>query len=206
MRPLLVMLHGWNYDASFWRPLQACLPELDTLCWDLGYFGRESMPAPEREAFAIGHSYGLLWFLRQRPFRWRGLVSINGFNRFAAAPDFPDGVPLPQVERLAASVAEATLPALTGFRQRCGDLVPPPDTPDLSRLQTSLDHLRDWDARPDQPDLALCGKADKVVPPALVRAAFAAEITHWHEGGHLLPQQDPEWCAEHIRAWLKRVI
>jgi pimeloyl-[acyl-carrier protein] methyl ester esterase len=147
-----------------------------------------------------------MWLLKHRPFAWRGLASINGFPRFAAAPDFPDGVPLAQLERLRVSVAEATLPAMTGFRQRCGDPVPPPDTPDQNRLLDTLGHLRDWDARPGQPDLALCGQADKVVPAALSRAAFPSTIAQWHEGGHLLPQQDPEWCAEHIRAWLKRMI
>jgi len=206
MTPLLVLLHGWGYDSSFWRPLRECLDGLDTLAWDLGYYGEASLPAPERPAVAIGHSYGVLWFLHRRPFPWHGLISINGFNRFAAAPDFPDGVPLAQLDRLTASVAEATLPALTGFRQRCGDSSLPPPTPDQRRLQDSLGHLRDWDARPAQPDLALCGKTDKVVPPALSRAAFSPAITLWHEGGHLLPQQDPEWCADQIRAWLKRMI
>jgi pimeloyl-[acyl-carrier protein] methyl ester esterase len=205
MKPLLVALHGWGYDASFWQPLRDHLPEADMLAWDLGYFGEFSMPAPERDAFALGHSYGVLWFLQHRPFPWRGLVSINGFSRFAMAPDFPEGVPPAQLERLRDSVVEATLPALTGFRQRCGDLVPPPDMPDLCRLLASLDHLRDWDVRPAQPDLALCGRTDKVVSAALSGAAFAGEIIHWHDGGHLLPQQDPEWCADQIRAWLKRV-
>jgi pimeloyl-[acyl-carrier protein] methyl ester esterase len=147
MRPLLVLLHGWGYDASFWAPLQDRLPEADTLACDLGYFGAPSLPSPEREAFAIGHSFGVLWFLRHRPFPWRGLVSINGFSRFAAGPDFPDGVPLAQLERLRGSVAEATLPALAGFRLRCGDSVPPPDTPDQTRLLATLDDLRDWDGQ-----------------------------------------------------------
>ena len=206
MKPLLVALHGWGYDSSFWRPLAEHLPEAEIQAWDLGYYRQAAMKAPEREAFALGHSYGVLWFLRHRPFAWRGLISINGFSRYATAPDFPEGVPLAQLERLRSSVAEATKTALAGFRQRCGDPVPPPETPDLSRLLASLDHLRDWDARPAQPDLALCGKTDKVVPSALSGATFDAEITHWHEGGHLLPQQHPKWCADQIRAWLKREI
>lgn len=205
MKPLLVLLHGWGYDASFWRPLQERLPDFDMLAWDLGYFGAPAMKAPDRQAFAVGHSYGALWFLRQRPFPWRGLISINGFSRFAAAADFPDGVPLTQLQRLRNSVAEATSPALAGFRQRCGDPVPPPGTPDQTRLLAALDDLRDWDTRPAQPDLALCGKTDKVVPEALSRAAFDPGLIQWHEGGHLLPQQAPEWCAEQIRTWLKRV-
>jgi pimeloyl-[acyl-carrier protein] methyl ester esterase len=206
MKPLLVLLHGWGYDASFWTPLRESLaPESETLAWDLGYFGAESMPAPGREAYAIGHSFGVLWFLRHRPFAWRGLVSINGFSRFSAGADFSDGVPLTQLSRLRASVADNAQEALTGFRQRSGDPIPLPSAPDRKRLLDGLDHLRIWDERPSQPDLILCGESDKVVPPALSRASFAAGTIQWHEGGHLLPQQDPEWCADRIRAWLKRV-
>jgi pimeloyl-[acyl-carrier protein] methyl ester esterase len=205
MSPLLVLLHGWGYDPSFWRPLRDRLLGFETVAWDLGYFGDRSLPAPTRDAVAIGHSYGVLWFLRHRPFTWRGLISINGFNRFAIAPDFAPGVPLAQIERLSAGLAEAVVPTLSGFRQRCGDATPPPDKPDFRRLQDSLDHLREWDARPAQPDLALCGETDKVVPPDLSRAAFPSTNTLWHSGGHLLPQQDPDWCAEQISTWLKRV-
>ena len=207
MRPLLVLLHGWGYDASFWRPLRDRLGrEVETLAWDLGYFGEETMPMPGRDAVAIGHSFGVLWLLHHRPFPWRGLVSINGFSRFAAAADFPDGVPTGQLRRLRTAVAGEKEMALAGFRQLCGDGGPPPPVADPNRLLDGLDHLRDWDQRPGEVDLALCGKIDKVVPSALSSATFAPHIIEWHEGGHLLPQQDPNWCADQIRAWLKRVV
>lgn len=205
MSPLLVLVHGWSYGSSFWDPMREKLSDIETMAWDLGYFGAPSFLPPERPAIAVGHSYGLLWLLRNRPFDWRALVSINGFSRFAAAPDFKEGVPLAQLDRLTAGVAEAALPAVTGFRQRCGDMTKPPETPNEQRLLDSLTHLREWDERPAQPGLALCGESDKVVPPALSRAIFAPDITRWHPGGHLLPRQDPEWCADEIRAWLKRV-
>ena len=205
MSPLLVLVHGWCYDSSFWDPLREKLPDIETMTWDLGYFGAPSFLPPSRPAIAVGHSYGLLWLLHQRPFEWQGLVSINGFSRYAEAPDLKEGVPLVQINRLSASVTDATKEAVAGFRQRCGDPTPPRDTPNEQRLQDSLDHLRDWDERPAQPGLALCGETDKVVPPALSRAVFASAVTRWHPGGHLLPRQDPEWCAGELRAWLKRV-
>ena len=204
MRPLVILLHGWGYDASFWQPLIDALPDMECLAWDLGYFGAPSFLPPDREAVAVGHSHGAQWLLRQRPFDWRGLVSINGFSRFAAAPDLPDGVPLAQIDRLSASLEEDPLGCLTGFRQRCGDMTPPPAGPDVARLQESLERLRDWDERPALPDLVLCGEADKVVPAPLSRALFPKAVTRWHAGGHLLPQQDPDWCAGEIRTWLKR--
>ena len=204
-RPLLVLVHGWGYDSSFWQPLADAMPDADCMAWDLGYYGTPSFLPPEREAVAVGHSYGLMWLLHQRPFAWTGLVSINGFTRFAAAPDLPQGVPPAQIDRLAAGLQDDATACLTGFRQRCGDMVPPPGTPNAQRLLDSLDHLREWDERPSLPGLALCGEADKVVPAPLSRALFPEGITRWHAGGHLLPQQDPEWCATEIRAWLKRV-
>jgi len=205
MKPLLVLVHGWGYDISFWQPLIEAMPDGECVAWDLGYYGTPALPAPGRDAIAVGHSYGVMWLLRHRPFAWRGLVSINGFTRFAQAPDLAQGVPLAQIDRLTASLKEDARGCLTGFRQRCGDVIPPPGTPDAKKLLDSLDHLRHWDERPAVPGLALCGEADKVVPAPLSRALFPDEITRWHAGGHLLPRQDPEWCAGEIRTWLKRV-
>ena len=204
MKPLLVLMHGWGYDASFWQPMIEAMPDMECRAWDLGYFGAPSFLPPERDAIAIGHSYGVLWLLRRRPFAWKGLVSINGFSRFAQAPDLPQGVPLAQIDRLAASLEEDPPGCLTGFRQRCGDMIPPPGTPNAQRLLDSLDHLRQWDERPSLPGLALCGEADKVVPAPLSRALFPDGLARRHAGGHLLPRQDPDWCAGEIRTWLKR--
>jgi pimeloyl-[acyl-carrier protein] methyl ester esterase len=205
MKPLLLMLHGWGFDRHFWRELQERLADHDSLAWDLGFYGAPMMAPPEsrRRLVAIGHSYGLLWLLRNRPVTWDGLISINGFPRFAATEDFPQGIDPRQVQRLSATVAEAPWAALAGFRQRCGDDTPPPETVDEAQLQASLGHLLEWDQRPAEVDLALCGEADKVVPPSLSRAAFAPEIIAWHKGGHLLPLEDPDWCARQVRDWLE---
>lgn len=204
MKPLLVLLHGWGYDANFWQPLIDAAPDMEFRTWDLGFFGAPSFLPPEREAVAIGHSYGALWLLRQRPFAWKGLISINGFSRFSQAPDLPQGISFAQIDRLHAALDADPQGCLAGFRQRCGDTTPPPGGPDVARLAESLDRLRQWDERPATPDLALCGEADKVVPAPLSRALFPERITRWHGGGHLLPQQDPDWCAGEIRTWLKR--
>ena len=102
---MLVMLHGWGFDRDFWRKLREELNGFDCISWDLGFYGDPHMPPPERPAIAVGHSYGLLWLLKHRPFAWRGLISINGFSRFSAAGDFPQGVPLAQLDRLSGEVA-----------------------------------------------------------------------------------------------------
>lgn len=204
MKPLLVLVHGWNYDSSFWQPLIAALPDMDCIAWDLGYYGEPALPPPDRPAIAVGHSHGALWLLRQRPLPWTGMVSINGFSRFSAASDLPQGMAPAQIRRLGTALEADPIACLTGFRQRSGDTTPPPATPNVSRLRDSLDQLRDWDARPALPDLALCGEADEVAPAPLSRALFPEGITRWHADGHLLPRRQPDWCAGEIRTWLKR--
>lgn len=201
MTPLLVMLHGWGFDRQFWRPLRDRLGDMDCIAWDLGFYGEEFLPAPPRDAVAIGHSYGLLWLLQTMPFKWRGLVAINGFTRFVSGAGFPDAVDPKQVDRLSASLSEDPRATLAGFRQRCGDDAALPQTIDATRLQAGLDHLRQWDQRGAKIDLALCGESDKVVSAALSRACFNENSIRWHDGGHLLPLQDPDWCAGQVRSW-----
>lgn len=50
--------------------------------------------------------------------------------------------------------------------------------------------------------LALAGRRDPIVPPALTGACFPASVITWHdEAGHLLPRTHPQWCAAHLRAF-----
>jgi pimeloyl-[acyl-carrier protein] methyl ester esterase len=198
----LVLLHGWGFDRHFWDPLRKRLADIDTIAWDLGYYGEPVMTLPSYGAVAVGHSFGLLWLLRHRPFAWRRLISVNGFSRFAAGDDFPEGVALPQIERLSSELEQTPFATVAAFRQRCGARGMPPERVEEDRLQSSLGDLRHWDERRAAVDLALCGEADKVVPPALSRACFPAERMIWHRGGHLLPLEDPDWCAAQLRPFI----
>lgn len=206
MSPILLMLHGWSMDRSFWDPLAAALGEFEILRWDLGYFGAPEItpPPPERRIFAIGHSFGLLWLLHHRPFAWDRLVAINGFTRFLAEPDFPEGVNPAQWERLRAGLAQDETAAISGFHQRLGDHRPLPAPPRGAVLAQHLQHLRDWDQRGGKVDLALCGQRDRILPPAHSLACFDPAIIRWHGGGHLLPLEDPLWCAQQLRDWQRQ--
>src|ERR1700735_2932938 len=94
MKPVLLLVHGWGFDAGFWDPVQERLGVDAVVAWDLGFFGAPSRPPlPEgRPVVAVGHSFGLLWLLHHRPVAWRALVSVNGFACFTRRKDFPEGM------------------------------------------------------------------------------------------------------------------
>jgi pimeloyl-[acyl-carrier protein] methyl ester esterase len=198
MKPIFVLVHGWGFDAAFWSPLQAALPPDSTLTWDLGFFGAPAQPAPPpgRPIIAAGHSFGLLWLLHHRPFAWQALAAINGFTCFTARDSFPAGIAPRLLTRMTTRLGQSPAPVVAGFRKTCGSAAPPPATPDAPCLQTGLHALATWDERPAPVDLALCGRSDPLVSAAMSEACFP-NIT-WHEGGHLLPQQAPAWCATQL--------
>jgi pimeloyl-[acyl-carrier protein] methyl ester esterase len=87
----------------------------------------------------------------------------------------------------------------------------PDGSPDIGRLQAGLDELRDGDATAaleilDAPGLVLASHNDPLVP--VVASETLGGMARkdgiiWHEtGGHLLPLNDPAWCAEAIRGFM----
>lgn len=212
-RPTLLFVHGWAFDASVWTALRAELSDWPQAAADAGYFGPAQAPAIEGPVIAIGHSLGVLRLLRGLPDSCLGLVSINGFPRFGAAPDFAAGVAPRLLDRMRKRLSEAPRAVVQDFRQRCGDesAFGEPQTPALGR---DLEALRDEDQRATLaalpvPLLLLAGQADPIVSAAMTLAAFPVrpgEERHWREqGGHLLPVTDAAWCAGHIRAFASRL-
>ncbi len=205
MTACLLLVHGWGLDASFWAPLRAALPEVPTLAWDLGFtgHGERPLPSPGSPVIAVGHSFGLLWLLHERPIEWCSLVSINGFSRFSRAADLPAGTAPRLLARMIERFGEDPAEVHASFLQRCG-IDQPAAHPGLDRasLGAALDGLARWDERPAAVDLALAGRNDPIAPPDLTEAVFAGQAVEWHPGGHLLPRQDPEWCARRLfRLW-----
>lgn len=210
IRPTLLFVHGWAYDAAFWTPLAAALGDWPQATFDAGYFGPARTPRPDGPVVAIGHSLGVLRLLREPPPDCAGLVSINGFARFAAGPDFADGVPARMLDRMLNRLAAHPDAVLRDFRQRCGDATTF-GAPQVDALTRDLLALRDEDQRAalaalPTPLLALAGAEDPIVPAAMAQASFgAAAGIQWRDGGgHLLPATDTDWCAAQIRAFLAR--
>lgn len=210
MSPLLLLVHGWGFDAAFWNPLQAALTDIDSIAWDLGFCGQPAAPAlpTDRPIIAVGHSLGFLWLLQERPCRWDKLVAINGFPRFTKSDDFPAGVPPRLLERMIGKLAGAPAAVTQDFLLRCGldpALYPIDDTAlDADRLAWGLNGLAHWDQRQNcRADLVLAGRNDPIVPAAMTEAAFAPSPVEWQDGGHLLPLTAPDWCAAHLRGLLE---
>jgi pimeloyl-[acyl-carrier protein] methyl ester esterase len=206
MKPIFLLVHGWGFDATFWTPLQNTL-EFDAIAWDLGFFGSPAQPPlpPGRPVVAVGHSFGMLWLLHHRPVAWRAVVSINGFSCFTRRESFVAGIAASSLSRMIYQCAETPLQGVTDFRMRCGISSPCPAAPDRIRLVDGLQALVTWDERPTPVQLALCGRTDPLIPSAMSEACFAEDCIAWHEGGHLLPLEDPAWCAGHLRRMVERL-
>ena len=137
--------HGWAYDASFWEPLRAACPTGPR--WPTTpAISAPRLPEVCGPVIAIGHSLGALRLLRQPPPGCAGLVCINGFARFGAGPDFPEGVAPRLLDRMLRQLAAQPQAVLRDFRARCGDDTPS-GAPDMAALERGLLALRDEDRR-----------------------------------------------------------
>lgn len=200
----IAFLHGWSGDARLWGQVIPLLPEHDCIADDRGYFG-----TPQEVGSAdlvVAHSFGTMRALARRPEGVKALVAINGFDRFAATPDFP-GIPPRVLERMEARFAIDPLDTVTAFRARCGAL--PPDRPlDRHPLAADLAELRRNDCRAHWagPLLVIHGTDDPIVPPAMQGAVFAdrpdARRITLPGHGHLVPLTAARSCADAIRAMI----
>lgn len=202
----LYLVHGWGFDASFWTSMLDHLPDVEASIVDAGYFGAPSHPPlPQAPYLAIGHSAGSLSLLSQDLPDCKGLVLFNGFARFSAAADFPDGVPARVLERMRRQLQKSPEAVLADFRKRCGTDEPLPGPPALEHLDTGLEKLFLDDAREQAARWGdrlhwMTGQSDPF-PPARSGFASPGSIV---DGGHLLPLTEPALCANFIRQWSAR--
>lgn len=209
---VVLLVHGWGFDASFWEPLRTALPEVETIAVDLGFRGAAHRPEPPsgRPVVAVGHSLGFGWLLR-KSLPWTALVSINGFTRFTRADDFPHGTHRRVLERMRARLLEEPELVYSDFLRRCGVCSPDASNLNLAASAQGLEWLAEWDeretlARQQRPLLALAGGIDAIVPEAMARDSFPhACLRFCADGGHLLPISHADWCAGHLRTLIAAV-
>jgi len=198
----VLFVHGWGFGPEVWDSVRAGLPDVETRALNLGFFGESDLEAAP-PTVAVGHSLGVLWLLIRRP-EWCGrLVSVNGFPRFLAAPDFA-GVHPRFLARMAARLPDDPMGVLNAFRARCGADATEA-APDVARLAEGLDLLRDGEARgalAGKRVLALAGADDPIVPAAMTEAAFPRQIIRWQPGGHMLPLGAPDAVIDAVRELL----
>ncbi|WP_448202453.1 alpha/beta fold hydrolase [Azospirillum sp. sgz302134] len=208
--PVYVLVHGWGFGPAVWDGVRAALPAGDSLTVDLGFYGPPALPEipAGRPVVAVGHSFGGLWLLHERPFAWDGLVLVNGFPRFTEGEGFAPATPRRVLDRMITRFDAAPQAVTADFLRRCGVEDPALEGLDAGRLGEALRALRDWDARAAVagPMLALAGGQDPIVPPAMTEHALCGVELDWHaEGGHLLPLTAPGWCAERIAGFAARL-
>ena len=196
-----VFVHGWGFHPGVWSDVIARLPEADVSLIDLGFVvgGPASRTDWPDDAIAVGHSLGLMWLLKEGGGRFRGLVSIQGFDRFCPH------VPETRVAALKRGLARDPGSTLKAFWRSCGapDFAAP-EALNVARLDEGLDWLMHWDAeaakkRLECPILTLAAKDDAIVSPAMSEAVWGQNSILWSpDGGHVLPLRHPDWCARHV--------
>lgn len=213
-----VFVHGWGFNARLWADVvrhlldvQVSLPDAQVSLIDLGFVAgapasHKAWPddAVAEDIIAIGHSLGVLWLLKEGRERFKGLVSVQGFDRFCPH------VPPVRVAALKRGLARDASGTLGAFWRSCGA----PDFAEggalnVARLDKGLDWLMHWDAQDAKkslrcPMVSLAARDDVIVPPAMSEAVWGAETIHWSpDGGHVLPLRHPAWCARHVLEFAK---
>ncbi len=196
-----VLVHGWGFHAGMWADVVAHLDDAEVTLVDLGFVsggprGEADWP---QDAIAVGHSLGLLWLLQQGGGRFRGLVSVQGFDCFCChiAPS--------RVAALKRELERDPGATLQAFWRSCGAAgFALPEALNVAGLDQGLDWLMHWDARKakDQlacPVLALAARDDAIVPPLMSEAIWQNAGLIWSpDGGHVLPLRHPRWVAHRV--------
>lgn len=197
----LVFVHGWGFHAGVWADVAARLPDATISTVDLGFVTGGAAISEDwpDDAVAVGHSLGLMWLLKEAEGSYKGLVSIQGFDRFC--PHVSEA----RVAALKRGLARDPGGTMQAFWRSCGV----PDFADggalnVAALEKGLDWLMHWDAeaakkRLQCPVLALASRDDPIVPEAMSEAVWGAENIVWSpDAGHVLPVKHPDWCARHV--------
>lgn len=219
-----VFMHGWACGPEIWQPLQQMLGWREVITVDGGYFsdpsrvGHTALPQVREQIGAqpilgIGHSLGFMQLVLAGPWPEGSLfIAINGFSRFASEADFTCGVPSRILARMQAGLLRDAGQVVNNFRARCGLAAQEQKLFNIAALQAGLGTLEQGDIRPQLsigtiPALGLAAEDDPIVPPDMTRAAFAGiEAIEWHDGGHMLPLTQPEFCAQHIQNFLDKAV
>ncbi|MCB1530789.1 MAG: aminotransferase class I/II-fold pyridoxal phosphate-dependent enzyme [Rhodospirillales bacterium] len=201
----VVFVHGWGFQAGIWMDVADRLKGANKHFVDLGFikgFENSTGDIPENSV-VIGHSLGVMWLLRQRKKSFKGLVSISGFDCFFKHR------PVREIEAMKKNLARKPWRQMQEFWKACGtSAFYMEDKLNVPRLEEGLEWLATWDERHGLgtlacPAMVLAAKDDRIVPEDMTRAIWGDYNLRWSDsGGHVLPLNDPGWCAWQIQEFL----
>lgn len=201
-------MHGWALGPDIWDLLAPPLGEFEQSRGNLGYFGVADMPDFQTGDVLVAHSAGLACGLSDARKEWAAVVAVNAFSRFTINEPGRGCVQPAALRAMRKNLARDPQSCANAFRASIG--APPADGPAQgAALAQGLDLLRDFDAAPlatAQPWLVLGAENDGLAPASEARALAAGmqgKLALHASGGHGLPWTAPEFCAEHIRDFLR---
>lgn len=203
MSSQFVFVHGWGMSPNFWDPLIGCLPEAEMYKVDLGFIGEQQSLSGDaaEDAVYVTHSLGTVWALKNRPANIKALVAINGFGCFK---NFADERVLRAMKTRLKKYPKAQMRDFWEMSD-----LPASDNLNVERLKEGLEWLASWDfvqmlTTLKCPVLALAGCEDPILPMTEMKKEWDGFDLHLREGGsHALPVSDPQWCANHIKEFLR---
>ncbi len=208
----LIFIHGWAFDASFWGELSAFLPQYEQQRMDLGFFAESSAEDIIAEkSILVGHSLGFVRGLNLTK-NWAGIIAINSFPNFVEQTNRVGCVAPLALRSMRQKLGVNAQKTLDDFYRLTGAIPPQkPSVPNINRLKEGLDELRDVKdsnlmTMQNKPNLILAASNDPLVPQAVTESfsTVTANIL-WHDdGGHLLPRNDPAWCASAITGFMQK--
>lgn len=206
----LHFVHGWGFDRSIWDELAPLLPRAGKTFAERGYFGGKGEAAPAESAIWITHSLGTLLALKAISSQCRAMIAINGFDRFSSSDDAV-GISPRVLDLMLARLAREPRETVLDFRRGCGSVDMVEGGVERLPLEQDLVALRDLDCREEArrlriPVLSLQGAADPILPLEMrartLHGIPAAKHNEHLTAGHLLPLEQPRWCAGQITAFL----
>jgi len=202
----LVFVHGWGFTPDFWRPLTDMLRDYDHKFVDLGFTGNIE-PVDDEAAFYITHSMGLAWVC-EHVSKCAGIVAINGFTKFCADDDWPNGMAPRLLTRMIRQFDRDPARVWCEFMKNCGMEDPVyPQGMDEQALGTGLRYLQTCDVRKSFaaltcPKLAISAGQDQIVSEKMSTASFGEGVIWYKDANHLLPLFEPQALADDIRRFL----
>lgn len=200
---ILIFVHGWGFDRTVWHRVVDGFDDHACGHVELGFTGKPPVTDIPANAVVIGHSLGVMWALRHAPGTIRGLVSIGGFDSFAAH------IPGREMRAMQRNLRSDPDKQMKSFYAACGYL---PyyniNTMNLMRLDEGLQWLGEWDERSmlshlKCPVMALGAEDDLIVPSSMTHAIWDKyNLRMAEKGGHVLPLTRHDWCKAHIREFI----